>query len=232
MDIKNNPLIAKLFEAGAHFAQQKRRRHPSMKSVLVGSLQKVEIFDLAKTQAQIEKAKEVMRAFAKEGKTVLFVGSKQEIAESVRNAASRASLPFVSTRWLGGTLTNFPEIKKRIDRLATLKAEKESGEHEKKYTKLERLHLEREMTRLSDRLDGITNLSKTPDAFVIVDTRHESHATKEAQALRAPIIGIMSSDCDLADATYPITLNDASKHAVTLVLEELASAYEEGRKGE
>lgn len=222
--------VDRLFDVGAHFAHLKRRRHPSMRSYIAGAKANVEIFDLQKTDAQLSAAKKVLETLGKEGKTVLFVGGKREISDSVRKHASRINQPFVAGRWLGGTISNFSEIKKRIDRLADLTGKRDSGELAKQYTKLERVFIDREIERLTERLEGITNLSRRPDAFVIVDTKHEAHATREARKAGIPVIGIMNSDCDIADAAYPVVMNDASRTAVELVLGELASAYDAGRK--
>jgi small subunit ribosomal protein S2 len=222
--------VDRLFETGAHFAQVKSRRHPSMRPFVIGTKSKVEIFDLQKTDAQIAKAKAVMTALARDGKTVLFVGGKREVSDEVKAAAKRIGQPFVAGRWLGGTISNFVEIKKRIDRLADLTGKRESGELLKTTTKLERVFVDREITRLEDRLGGITNLAKRPDAMVIVDTKHEAHATKEAKDAGIPVIGVMSSDCDLKDAAFPIVVNDASRATVKLVIDELAAAFEAGQK--
>jgi small subunit ribosomal protein S2 len=222
--------VDRLFGTGAHFAQLKSRRHPSMKRFVIGSKSKVEIFDLTKTDAQLAAAKEVLSALAREGKTVLFVGGKSEVGPAVKESASRIGQPYVAGRWLGGTISNFPEIKKRIDRLADLLQKRDSGELAKLYTKLERVYIDREIDRLLERLGGISELARKPDAFVIVDTKHEAHATKEARDAGIPVIGIMSSDCDLADPTYPIVTNDASRDTVKLILSELALAYDAGRK--
>lgn len=223
--------IARLFEKGAHFAQVRARRHPSMKPFILGAKAKMEIVDLAKTDAQLEEAKRVLGALAKEGKTVLFVGGKAEVASLVRDAALRVGQPFVAGRWLGGTISNFVEIKKRIDRLADLNAKKESGELAKLYTKLERVKLDREIEKLTSRLSGITDLGARPAALVVVDTKHEAHAVKEAKAAKIPVIALMGSDCNLKDATHPIVANDASRETVEFVLGELTQAFEEGRKG-
>ncbi|HQU08023.1 MAG: 30S ribosomal protein S2 [Parcubacteria group bacterium 21-54-25] len=223
------PGVERLFEAGAHFAQVKSRRHPSMRTFVVGAKARLEIFDLVKTDAQVAQAKAAMATLAKDGKTVLFVGGKKEISALVKDAARRIGAPYVSTRWLGGTISNFTEIKKRIDRLADLLEKRESGELTKRYTKLERVRLDREIERLTERLDGIVSLAKRPEALVIVDTKHETHAAKEAHGAGIPVIGIMSSDCNVADATYPIIANDASRMTVRLLLDELTSAFESGR---
>mgnify|MGYP003408053813 FL=1 len=222
--------VDRLFGAGAHFAQLKRRRHPSMKPFVVGAKSKVEIFDLVKTDDQLAKAKQALAALSRDGKTVLFVGGKREVSDILRDTARKIAAPFVAGRWLGGTVSNFTEIKKRIDRLADLTGKRESGELAKMYNKLERVFIDREIERLLGRLEGITTLTKRPDAFVIVDTKHEAHATREAKQAGIPVIALMSSDCDLKDAAYPIVMNDASRDAVKLVLGELASAYESGKK--
>lgn len=225
------PGVDRLFETGAHFAQLKSRRHPSMKPFIIGAKSKVELFDLAKTDEQLAAAKAAIAALARDGKTVLFVGGKREVSDIVRDTARRIGTPYVAGRWLGGTISNFTEIKKRIDRLADLTQKRESGELNKLYTKLERIFIDREIERLESRLDGVRDLARRPDAMVIVDTRHEAHATKEAIGAGIPVIGVMSSDCNLKDARWPIAINDASRQAVTLVMNELASAYEQGRKG-
>ena len=223
--------IERLFGVGAHFAQVKSRRHPSMRAYVLGAKGAVEIFDLKKTDEQIAAAKQAMAALARDGKTVLIVGGKREASDAVREIGKRLAQPYVAGRWLGGTITNFTEIKKRIDRLADLTGKRESGELGKIYTKLERVRIDREIDRLEERLEGIKTLTKRPDALLIVDTRHEGHATKEARQAGIPIIAVMSSDCDLKDATYPIVTNDASRQAISLVLNELAGAFENGQKG-
>lgn len=223
--------IDRLFKSGAHFAQLKSRRHPSMKPFIIGTKSRVEIFDLQKTDDQLKAAKAAIAALARDGKTVLFVGGKREVSDIVRDTARRINAPYVAGRWLGGTISNFTEIKKRIDRLADLSQKRDSGELSKLYTKLERIHIDREIERLTERLEGIRDLARRPDAMVIVDTRHEAHATKEAREAGIPIIAIMSSDCNARDAAYPIVGNDSSRETVTLLLGELAAAYEQGRKG-
>lgn len=225
------PGVDRLFATGAHFAQLKSRRHPSMKPFIIGTKSRVEIFDLAKTNDQLAEAKAAIAALARDGKTVLFVGGKREVSDIVRDTSRRIGTPYVAGRWLGGTISNFVEIKKRIDRLADLTAKRESGELNKLYTKLERIYIDREIDRLSERLDGVRDLAKRPDAMVIVDTRHEAHATREALAAGIPIIGVMSSDCNVRDAAFPIVGNDSSRETVSLILAELAGAYETGRKG-
>jgi small subunit ribosomal protein S2 len=222
-DIKN------LFDTGAHFAQVRSRRHPSMKGFVVGTKGRQEIFDLVKTVEQLEAAKAVMGALAKEGKTILFVGGKVEIASLVKKAAQDIAAPYVATRWLGGTISNWVEIKKRVDRLAEIVEKSATGALAKQHTKLELVMIGREKTRLETRLDGITALTKKPDALLVVDTKHEKHAVKEANDAGIPVIAIMSSDCNLADAAYPIVANDTSRKAVELILSELVEAFSKGQ---
>jgi small subunit ribosomal protein S2 len=226
---KDTDKLSRLFDTGAHFAQVKSRRHPSMKPFLVGTKGRQEIIDLVKTTEQLEAAKAVMAALAKEGKTILFVGGKVEIAALVKKAAQEIGAPYVAARWLGGTISNWSEIKKRVDRLAELKDMAAAGTLAKQHTKLELVKIEREKKRLEERLDGITTLTKRPDALLVVDTKHEKHAVKEANDAGIPILAIMSSDCDLRDAAYPIVANDTSRETVGFVLSELSEAFAKGQ---
>jgi len=221
--------LKRLFDTGAHFAQVKSRRHPSMKPYLVGTKGRQEIIDLVKTTEQLEAAKAVMAALAKEGKTVLFVGGKVEIATLVKKYAQEIGMPYVAARWLGGTISNWVEIKKRIDRLAELIEKSATGALAKQHTKLELVMIGREQKRLTERLDGITMMTKKPDALLVVDTKHEKHAVKEARDAGIPIVAIMSSDCDLRDAAYPIVANDTSRATVGLILAELVEAFAKGQ---
>ncbi len=221
--------LQRLFDTGAHFAQVKSRRHPSMKPFVVGTKGRQEIFDLVKTIDQLEAAKAAMALFAKEGKTILFVGCKVEISAIVKKAAESIAAPHVAARWLGGTISNWNEIKKRVDRLADILEKTSTGALVKQHTKLELVKIERERVRLTNRLDGIMELTKKPDALLIVDTKHEKHAVKEARDAGIPIIAIMSSDCDIHDAQYPIVANDTSRKTVELILSELTEAFSKGQ---
>ena len=221
--------VKRLFDTGAHFAQVKSRRHPSMKPYVVGTKGRQEIFDLVKTSEQIESAKAAMTAFAKEGKTILFVGGKVEVAALVKKAAESINSPYVAARWLGGTISNWVEIKKRVDRLADLTEKEAAGTLAKQHTKLELVMIDREKKRLEERLDGITTMTKKPDALLVVDTKHEKHAVKEARAAGIPIIAIMSSDCNLKEASFPIVANDTSREAVGLILKDLTTAFQTGQ---
>ncbi len=221
--------IERLFKTGAHFAQVRSRRHPSMKPFLLGAKSKMEIIDLATTLEQLAAAKAALSTLAKDGKTIVMVGGKPEVVALVKAAALEASVPYVATRWLGGTISNFAEIKKRIDRLADLSERREAGTLAKQHTKLEVVRLDREEKKLKVRLDGISTLAKRPDALLVIDTRQEKHAVKEAKDAGIPVIALMSSDCNLADATYPVVANDASRETVKLILAEFVEAINSGR---
>jgi small subunit ribosomal protein S2 len=157
------------------------------------------------------------------------VGGKVEIAALVKKAAQEINAPYVAARWLGGTISNWSEIKKRIDRLAELTEKGAAGTLAKQHTKLELIMIGREQKRLTERLDGITTMAKKPDALLVVDTKHEKHAVKETNDAGIPIIAIMSSDCDLREATYPIVANDTSRKTVELILAELGEAFQKGQ---
>jgi small subunit ribosomal protein S2 len=225
-----NDLVGALFNVGAHFGYSKTRRHPSMRPLIFGAKDRVEIFDLEKTSKLLEEALAFVTQLGKEGKTVLFVSGKAEALEAVREEAAKLSMPYVAGRWLGGTLTNFSEFKKRIARLQELTEERETGAMAKKYTKKEQLMLSREIARLERDFSGISSLTRIPDALIVVDTRHEKNAVKEANQLNVPVVGIMNSDCDLSEVTHPIVGNDASRQAIQYFLHAIGEAYLAGKK--
>lgn len=222
-------LIERLFNAGSHFGFTKSRRHPTVFPFIFGSKQGTDIIDLEKTTELIDKAKNIVREIGKSGRAVLFVGSKEEIAGIVKSHAEAIEMPYVVNGWVGGMLTNFSEIKKRIQRLIDLRMQGESGELERKYTKKERVIIGRELAKLSHNFSGIEKMDRLPAAVIIVDARHDSIAAKEAREMHIPVIGIVSSDTNLRTITYPIVANDALQPSVSLILGELAAAYTEGK---
>ncbi len=219
--------IQTLFSAGTHFGYARARRHPSAVAYLFGTKERTDIFDLEETGRRLDAA----RAFASSlaGKQVLFVGGKHEAVGIVKEVAERVGAPYVAGRWIGGTLTNFKNIRKRIDRLQKLMSERESGELEK-YTKRERLMIDREITELLGRFGGLVSMTELPAALFIVDTRHENTAVLEANQLKIPVIGLSSSDCDFSLIQYPIPGNDTSVRSISLVTNSIADAYSEGKK--
>lgn len=227
----DSPLVEALFKVGAHFGFSRSRRHATMKSLVYGSKNKTDILDLTKTAPILETALTFVRGAGAHGKTILFVGGKPEMKQLVKETAEALSMPYVAGRWLGGTLTNFNEIKRRIKRMQELTGERDTGASAKKYTKKERVLFDREINRLEENFLGLNNMEKLPDALVVVDTRAESIAVSEAAALGIPVVGIMNSDCDFSAVHYPIVGNDASKEAVVFFLTQITEAYREGTKG-
>ena len=221
-------LIQRLFNAGAHFGFKKSRRHPTVVPFLFTTKEGVDIFDLEKTASNIEEVKEMLKQAGLMGKTVLFVGTKDEASKIVKRVAESVDAPYVSNRWIGGILTNLPEIKKRLNRLEALTNESASGELERKYTKKERVVLGREMDKLAFNFGGVSKMQKAPDYLLVVDPRHDHIAVTEARSKNVPIIAIMSSDCDAGKIDFPVVVNDSLQTSVTLVLEELAAALKEG----
>ena len=226
----NNPsFIDRLFKAGSHFGFKKSRRHPTVVSYLYTTKDGNDIFDLEKVASSLDAAKEVLVNAGLHGKTVLFVGTKDEVSKLVKAAAEETESPYVTNRWIGGMLTNFSEIKKRINRLEALTNEKESGELERKYTKKERVVLGREASKLAFNFFGISKMNKLPDLMLVVDPRHDSIAVAEAQEKKIPVIAVMGSDCDASKIQYPVVANDSLQSSVVLLLGELLSAYKEGK---
>ena len=224
----NNTRIDEMFKAGAHFGFSKTRRHASVAPYIFGIKNKVEIIDLEKTDELLEKALTVISNLAKEGKQVLFVGGKNEARASLKIAAESINMPFVDGRWIGGTLTNFPEIKKRLNKLEDLTKQKEKGELTK-YTKKERLMIDREIANLERFFSGISVMKDLPKALVVVDSKKEIIAVTEAQKMNIPIIALSGTDCDITGINYPIVANDASVSSITFFVNEIAKAYQKAK---
>ena len=226
---EKDSFIKTLFGVGAHFGYSRSRCHPSTRNYIFGFKNRSAVINLEKTMADLERAKEFVRGLAKEGKVILFVGNKDEAKGATTKVAELLDMPYVASRWLGGTFTNFSQIKSRIDRLAELKEQKASGELLEKYTKKERLLIDKEITRLERYLGSLSSLSKLPAAVVVVDADHEKIVVTEAAQVKIPVISISSSDNDIRQITYPIVANDSSAASIKLLLEELVKAYDEGR---
>ncbi len=221
--------IERLFAAGAHFGFKKSRRHPTTSPYLFGTKDGSDIIDLTQSAAAIAATAHILEEAGKQGKVVWLVSTKPETARLVKDVADKAGLPFVVNRWIGGMLTNWSEIKKRIYRLESLMSEKESGELERKYTKKERVIINREVDKLQLNFGGIKACGKIADMVLVVDPRHDMIAVKEAREMKVPVIGIMSSDCDVTTVTHPIVVNDALQASVSTVLNELITAYQNGK---
>lgn len=228
-DTKNEVQIEELFKAGAHFGFSKSRRHPSMTPFIFGTKNKVEIFDLEKVVERLHAAKDFMFECGKERRKVLFVGGKNEAQDVVRKAAEDTHMPYVAGRWIGGTLTNFSEIKKRINRLTDLIEKRDKGELAK-FTKLEQLHIDREIEDLLDTFGGLRGLEGLPHALFVIDSKFESIAVAEAKKMNVPVIGILNSDCNAGDVDHFIPGNDSSVASIMYLVRELTESYKEGLK--
>lgn len=227
---EKKPIVDELFKAGVHFGYSKSRRHPSTSSYVYATKNKTDILNLEMAAESLEKACKFVFELGKQGKQIIFVGTKPEARQAIREMADSLDQPNVTERWVGGSLTNFPEIKKRITRLLDLRAQKESGEFEK-YTKKERLMLDREIDDMTKNFDGLTGLKKA-DAMFIVDVKSEDIARSEADKVGMPIITLSNSDCDIRNIAYPIVGNDATISSIRLIVEQIASAYRQGRSDE
>ena len=219
--------IEEMLKAGAHFGFLKSRRHPSFKSYICGTKNMTEVIDLEKTDELLKKAEEFVSELGKNKKTILFAASKSEAKDIVRKYAEEIGMPFVAGRWIGGALTNFGEIKKRVSRLNELVEKKEKGEL-MKYTKKERLMFDREIENLTEMFSGLKNLSKIPDAVFVVDSKKEEIAVAEAKKTKVPVIALLSSDCDIKEIKYPIPGNDASKASIEYFVSRITNAYKKG----
>lgn len=221
-------MMEMMFKVGAHFGQNRSRRHPSVKPFVFGIKNNVEILDLEKTEVALEKAKNFVASLAVANKQILFVSGKSEIIGAIKIIASKIGQPVVAGRWIGGTLTNFGQIRKRIEKYENRLKEKEKGELAK-YTKKERLLIDREIARLEFLFGGIVSMKEKPGALIVVDPKKEFTATTEARQIGVPVVAIASTDCDLSLVDYAIPANDSSVSAVTFFLNELAEAYENAK---
>ena len=227
MEITENAEIGELFNAGAHVGYSKTRRHPKMKEFIFGTRNNIEIFDLGKTLAGLKMAEEFLKSLAKEGKAVLWVGSKPPASRFIREAAKKTGMPYVAERWLGGTLTNFKVFEGRLAHLAKLETEEKLGEFEK-YSKKEKLLKMAEIRKLGRMFEGLKNVKSLPQALVIVDPGEEKTALSEARRKNIPVVAVLNVDCDPQNIKYAIPANDNSSAVISLILDRLAAAYEAG----
>ena len=223
-------LMKQLLEAGVHFGHQTRRWNPKMAKYIFTERNGIYIIDLQKTVRKVEEAYNFIRSVAEEGKTVLFVGTKKQAQEAVKEEAVRAGQFFVNERWLGGMLTNFQTIQKRIHRLKELETMQEDGTFEV-LTKKEVMQLKHEMARLEKYLGGIKEMKKLPGALFVVDPRKERIAVAEARKLNIPIVAIVDTNCDPDEVDYVIPGNDDAIRAVKLLTASMADAIMEGNQG-
>jgi small subunit ribosomal protein S2 len=224
---KTNELVEALYSHGAHFGFIKSRRHPSVKPFIYGVKNKIEIFDLEKTSVALENALKFVEDIASKNGKILFISGKNEAKEAITLAAESINMPYVAGRFIGGTLTNFPEIKKRVEKLESWVSQKEKGELAK-YTKKERLLIDREIDRLRELFFGLSTMKTLPQAIFVIDSKKESIAVVEAQKMSIPVVALCGSDNNLNEVDYAIPGNDSSKLSIEFILGKVAESYKAG----
>ena len=223
--------MKQLLEAGVHFGHQTRRWDPRMRPYIYTDRNGIYIIDLQKTAKKIDEAYAVLKSIIDEGKTVIFVGTKKQAQECVKEEAERCGMYYVNERWLGGMLTNFDTIKKRIERLKKLEAMETDGTFDV-LPKKEVIILKKEMEKLEKNLGGIKNMTEVPGAMFVVDPKKERIAILEARKLGIPVIGLVDTNCNPEDVDYVIPGNDDAIRAIKLIVEAMANAVLESKQGE
>ena len=223
--------MKQLLEAGVHFGHQTRRWDPKMAEYIFQARNGIHIIDLQKTSKKLDEAYAFLKEQAEEGKTVLFVGTKKQAQECVKEAAEKSGMYYVDQRWLGGMLTNFGTIRKRIDRLNELETMQEDGTFDV-LPKKEVIILKKEMEKLQKNLGGIKDMKEMPGVMFVVDPKKERIAILEARKLGIPVVGLVDTNCNPEDVDYAIPGNDDAIRAVKLIADVMANAIIEGRQGE
>ena len=223
--------MKQLLEAGVHFGHQTKRWDPKMAEYIYQARNGIHIIDLQKTSKKIDEAYAFMKEVAEEGKDILFVGTKKQAQECVKEAAIKSNMYYVDQRWLGGMLTNFKTIRKRVERLNKLEQMQEDGTFDV-LPKKEVAALKNEMEKLEKNLGGIKEMTRMPGAMFVVDPKNERIAVLEAKKLNIPIVGLIDTNCNPEDVDYPIPGNDDAIRAVKLITDVMANAIIEGRQGE
>lgn len=223
--------MKQLLEAGVHFGHQTRRWDPKMAEYIFQARNGIHIIDLQKTSKKLDEAYEFMKTQAEEGKTVLFVGTKKQAQECMKEAAQKCGMFYVDQRWLGGMLTNFGTIRKRVDRLKELETMQEDGTFDV-LPKKEVIILKKEMEKLEKNLGGIKEMTELPGVIFLVDPKKERIAILEAKKLNIPVVGLIDTNCNPEEVDYAIPGNDDAIRAVKLIADVMANAVIEGKQGE
>jgi len=221
--------MKELLEAGVHFGHRGRRWHPKMRSYIFTERNGIHIIDLQQTIRMLDEAYNFVRDTAAEGGTILFVGTKRQAQENIEAQAQRCGMPYVTLRWLGGTLTNFRTIRQRCNYLLELEKQKELGEFAK-LLKKEALWKERELLKLQRRFGGIKNMYYLPSAVFVADVRREENAVKEANVLGIPVVAMVDTNCDPDPIDYIVPANDDAIRAIKLIASKIADAVIEGQQ--
>ena len=223
--------MKQLLEAGVHFGHQTRRWNPKMAEYIYMERNGIHIIDLAKTVKKLEEAYDFVRTLSENGQSILFVGTKKQAQEAVKEEAERVGMYYVNARWLGGMLTNFKTMRTRVERLAQLKKMQEDGTFDM-LPKKEVMKLMGDMEKLEKYLGGVKDMKKLPGALFVIDPRKEHNAIAEARKLHIPIVAIVDTNCDPDEVDYVIPGNDDAIRAIRLISQTMANAVLEGRQGE
>jgi len=224
-----DPGMAEMVKAGIHLGHAKTKNHPSMLPYIFGVRNTVAVLDLTKTKEKLAEAIEFLKSVAARGGVVLLVGTRPAARKAILEAAERTHMPYFIERWIGGTLTNFKVISKRVEYMETLEKEKASGEFEK-YTKRERMKKEEEIVRLRRFFDGLRALKRLPDAVFIVDITHDTTAVREAKRVKVPVVALADTNSDITLIDHPIPSNDDALPAVRYMVGKIGEAIEEGQR--
>jgi small subunit ribosomal protein S2 len=227
--MKTDVSLEKLMEVGAHFGHQARRWDPKMKPYIYEEQKGIHVFDLIKTKEALDEALDLLYESAKKGKSIVLLGTKKQAKKKIEEVAEAAGVYFVNERWLGGTITNFDQIKKSLKKLTDMKKKSEEGEY-KERTKKEQLLIEREIARLQRFFGGLEGLEGLPDVLFVVDTKRESTAVNEANMKDVTTIGIVDTNADPTVIDYPIPMNDDATKAIEYVLSLVADALIKGKR--
>ena len=219
-----------LLESGAHFGHKTSRWHPKMAPYIHSKRQDAHIINLEKTVDSLEVALPKITEIVKGGKKILFVGTKKQMKDAVKEAAESTEMPYVTVRWVGGTLTNVETVNRQIKKLKDLERRMASGELESRYSKLEVQRFQEEIDVLNERYGGIKDMTEQPAALVVVDANEEKNAIKEAKGLKIPVFAFVDTNVDPSSVDYVIPMNDDSIKATKLVLGYIAEAIKEGKK--
>lgn len=219
-----NNNLREMLGAGIYYGHRKTKTHPRMKPYIFSTRNSIELIDLNATLVFLDKAKDFLREKISQGASILMVATQPAAQKIVEDFAKKYDLPYMTERWLGGILTNFKVINQRMTYYLDLKTKKEQGELDK-YTKKEQLKINKELVKMGKAFSGLVSLKKLPDILFVVDTIEHQTAVREAHRLNIPVVAIMSTDCDLAAANYPIVANDHSKTSIEWIMKYLEPAF-------
>lgn len=221
--------LRELLEAGCHFGHHTKKWHPMMAEWIHMEKDQIHIFDLAKTATQLQNAYNYAYELGQKGKSLVVIGTKRQAKEIVKSAAMEAEMPYINSRWLGGTITNWGQIGKSLKRMLEIEKGLEDGRYNE-LTKFERLQLEKEANKLARFFDGLRDLKKSPDALFVIDPKREKIALTEANINDVPVIALIDSNADPREVTLPIPANDDAVGSIELIVKAVTTGYKEGKK--